>query len=87
MDNQDNLTGLHRMLYGPDRLLKPLAVLQDDLETSGLPWQDRVRAFKLAVLYWADVTHTPVSSFLTSDQEMPEVAARDRRARSPVPVR
>jgi hypothetical protein len=91
MDDQDNLTGLHRqyshLLYGPDHLLRPLSALHDDLETSGLPKQDRVRAFRLAASYWADVTRVPVLRFLTSDQEMPEVVARDRRARSPVPAR
>jgi hypothetical protein len=99
--DQDNLTELHRrysrLLYGPDHLLRPLSVLQDDLETSGLPRQDRVRAFRLAASYWADVTRVPVSRFLdeplqpTAAQQEAchderEVAARDRRARSPVPV-
>jgi len=99
--DQDNLTELHRqyshLLYGHEHLLKPLSALQDDLETSGLPRQDRVRAFRLAASYWADVTRVPVSRFLedplqptASQQETchdeRRAAARGRRARSPAPV-
>jgi hypothetical protein len=84
--DQDNLAELHRkyshLLYGPDYLLKPLAVLQNDLETSGIPRQDRLQALRLAMLYWADATHGTVPKSLAADPEIPgELNARPAAAR------
>jgi hypothetical protein len=83
---QENLAELHRkyssILYGPDNLLKPLAVVQQDLEVSELPRQDRLQALRLAVLYWADATHTAVPKHLASNSEIPgEPHARPAAAR------
>ena len=84
--DQENLRELHRkyssILYGPDNLLKPLAVLQQDLEASELPRQDRLQALRLAMLYWADVARGTAPKFLASDLEIPgEPHARPAAAR------
>jgi len=57
------------IIYGPDNLLKPLARLQHDLEKSGLPREERLRALRLAALYWADLTNTTAALARQPDQD------------------
>jgi hypothetical protein len=57
------------IIYGPDNLLKPLARLQHDLEKSGLPREERIRALRLAALYWADLTNTTATLVRQPDQD------------------
>jgi len=76
------------LIYGPDHLLKPLAILQEDLEQSGLPREDRLNALQLAALYWADSTGS--SAPLARNSEPTATAAAENPQESlsrPRPLR